>query len=148
MYVFFILQEALAFVVNEFRDQITYVSSDGTPQPRITSWTGIRYMLSEVSVSYCLGTHQTIIVRAVSLFICLPLQGMDDVIICLFSCRHYFELHVWMENGQWKKTCLFLHNLKSEGQTLNLFLERLMTVSFYACLLFFFEEKMPSIVMY
>ncbi|XP_052807484.1 dynein axonemal heavy chain 5-like isoform X7 [Mya arenaria] len=44
----FELQESLSFITNEFKDQIMYMGPDGTQQPRITSWTGIRYMLSEV----------------------------------------------------------------------------------------------------
>ncbi|KAL4232681.1 hypothetical protein ACF0H5_007369 [Mactra antiquata] len=44
----FEIQESLNFITNEFKDQIMYTAPDGTQQSRITSWTGIRYMLSEV----------------------------------------------------------------------------------------------------
>ncbi|XP_053397319.1 dynein axonemal heavy chain 5-like isoform X6 [Mercenaria mercenaria] len=44
----FEIQESLNFITSEFKDQIMYTAPDGTQQPRITSWTGIRYMLSEV----------------------------------------------------------------------------------------------------
>ncbi|XP_060567478.1 dynein axonemal heavy chain 5-like [Ruditapes philippinarum] len=44
----FEIQESLNFITSEFKDQIMFTAPDGTQQSRITSWTGIRYMLSEV----------------------------------------------------------------------------------------------------
>ncbi|KAL5010133.1 hypothetical protein ScPMuIL_012438 [Solemya velum] len=52
------LQEALAFMVAEFRDPLFCTTSDGVQMPRTTSWTGIRYMLAEVIYgSYMTDTY-------------------------------------------------------------------------------------------
>ncbi|KAK3577475.1 hypothetical protein CHS0354_032326 [Potamilus streckersoni] len=40
--------EGLSFMIAEFKEPLNYMAADGSQQPRITSWTGIRYMLSEV----------------------------------------------------------------------------------------------------
>lgn len=42
------LLEAVGFTVGEFKDPLSVIGSDGTPNSRVTSWTGIRYILSEV----------------------------------------------------------------------------------------------------
>ena len=42
------LKEAVSFTVGEFKEPLSMLSFDGTPVPRMTSWTGIRYMLAEV----------------------------------------------------------------------------------------------------
>jgi len=44
-----IFQETLSFLTAEFKDNITVVSSDGSLVPRTMSWSGLRYMLSEVT---------------------------------------------------------------------------------------------------
>jgi hypothetical protein len=44
------LQEAVTFTVGEFKDPLTALGFDGVAAPRQTSWTGIRYILSEVSL--------------------------------------------------------------------------------------------------
>ncbi|CAL1527205.1 unnamed protein product [Lymnaea stagnalis] len=49
------LQEAVGFTVGEFRDLLFVMASDGSMVPRTTSWTGIRFMLSEIVY----GTHIT-----------------------------------------------------------------------------------------
>ncbi len=43
-------QMALSLVSEEFGDNMTFLTADGTELPRTTSWTGIRYVLSEVRV--------------------------------------------------------------------------------------------------
>uniref|UniRef100_A0A2C9K4Z2 AAA+ ATPase domain-containing protein n=1 Tax=Biomphalaria glabrata TaxID=6526 RepID=A0A2C9K4Z2_BIOGL len=49
------LQEAVRFTVGEFKDLLFVMAADGTMVPRTTSWTGIRFMLSEIVY----GTHTT-----------------------------------------------------------------------------------------
>ncbi|XP_035829673.1 dynein heavy chain 5, axonemal isoform X2 [Aplysia californica] len=49
------LQECVAFSVGEFRDPMFVMAADGSMAPRTTSWTGVRFMLSEVMY----GTHIT-----------------------------------------------------------------------------------------
>ncbi|XP_059166583.1 dynein axonemal heavy chain 8-like [Physella acuta] len=49
------LQEAVNFTVGEFRDLLFTMAADGSMAPRTTSWTGIRFMLSEIIY----GTHIT-----------------------------------------------------------------------------------------
>ena len=43
------LQEALNLGVNEFKDGMTLKGYDGKPVAKNTSWTGLRFLLSEVS---------------------------------------------------------------------------------------------------
>ncbi|OWF37572.1 Dynein heavy chain 5, axonemal [Mizuhopecten yessoensis] len=42
------IQEALSFMITEFKEPLTCVAPDGSQTPRSTSWTGIRYMFSEI----------------------------------------------------------------------------------------------------
>ncbi|XP_025098007.1 LOW QUALITY PROTEIN: dynein gamma chain, flagellar outer arm-like [Pomacea canaliculata] len=49
------LQESVNFTVGEFKDPLFVTGADGTQVPRVTSWTGIRYILAEVVY----GSHIT-----------------------------------------------------------------------------------------
>ncbi|GFN75495.1 dynein beta chain, ciliary [Plakobranchus ocellatus] len=42
------LQEAVSLIVGEFRDPMFVMAADGTMVPRTTSWTGVRYIISEI----------------------------------------------------------------------------------------------------
>ena len=42
------VQEAVNFTVGEFKEPLTVMAGDGSQLPRMTSWTGIRFVLAEV----------------------------------------------------------------------------------------------------
>lgn len=50
MYILSLKQEALNFMITEFKDPLQCTAPDGSTTTRSTSWTGIRYMLSEVCI--------------------------------------------------------------------------------------------------
>ena len=42
------VQEAVNFTVGEFKEPLAVIAGDGSQVPRMTSWTGIRFVLAEV----------------------------------------------------------------------------------------------------
>ena len=50
-----LVQEAVSFTVGEFKEPLSVLASDGSLVPRMTSWTGIRFILAEVRNRHCFG---------------------------------------------------------------------------------------------